>query len=129
MPHSQRLRHLSLEHQTAMKLARSVRELMPEDLSALPAVAERVRQVYVLDMEQHFADEENFVCSALIEIGRQDLVDRMRDEHRRLGELVAALSEPTVARLEAFTELLREHVTFEEEVVFEAIERAAKQKA
>ncbi|WP_310633864.1 hemerythrin domain-containing protein [Paraburkholderia sp.] len=129
MPLSQRLLHLSLEHQTAMKLARGIRELMPEDDSALPAVAEHIRQIYASDMLAHFQEEEHHVCPALLEIGRQDLVDRVRDDHKRLGELANALAEPSVERLEAFSELLREHVQFEEEEVFEALEQHAKQKA
>jgi hemerythrin-like domain-containing protein len=128
MPLSQRLLHLSLEHQTAMKLARGVRDLVPEDESALPAVAEHIRQIYASDMLNHFADEERYVCPELVAIGRQDLVDRLREEHNRLGELAAALSEPTPERLEAFSDMLRAHVEFEENVVFEALEQFAKLK-
>ncbi len=129
MPLSQRLLHLSLEHQTAMKLSRGIRELAPEDDSALPAVAEHIRQIYATDMVAHFQDEERYVCTALIEIGRQDLVDRMRDEHARLGELAEALAEPTAERLEAFADLLRNHVQFEEDEVFEVLDQHAKQTA
>jgi len=129
MPLSQRVLHLSLEHQTAMKLARGVRDLVPEDESALPAVADHIRQIFATDMLNHFADEERYVYPELLAIGREDLVERLRVEHNRLGELAAALAEPTAERLEAFSDLLRAHVEFEENIVFEALEQAQKLKA
>ena len=129
MPLSQRVLHLSLEHQTAMKLARGVRDLVPEDESALPAVADHIRQIFATDMLNHFADEERYVYPELLAIGREDLVERLRAEHNRLGELAAALAEPTAERLEAFSDLLRAHVEFEENIVFEALEQAQKLKA
>ena len=129
MPLSQRVLHLSLEHQTAMKLARGVRDLVPEDESALPAVADHIRQIFATDMLNHFADEERYVYPELLAIGREDLVERLRVEHNRLGELAAALAEPTAEGLEAFSDLLRAHVEFEENIVFEALEQAQKLKA
>jgi len=129
MPLSQRVLHLSLEHQTAMKLARGVRDLVPEDESALPAVADHIRQIFATDMLNHFADEERYVYPELLAIGREDLVERLRAEHNRLGELAAALAEPTAEGLEAFSDLLRAHVEFEENIVFEALEQAQKLKA
>ncbi|MCL2656333.1 MAG: hemerythrin domain-containing protein [Betaproteobacteria bacterium] len=123
---SQRLMHLGLEHQTAMKLAHGIRQLKPEDPSSLPAIAEHIRHIFSGDMLEHFAGEERFIVPILLQIGRQDLVERLHADHSRLGELADAMAAPTVELLEGFANLLREHVQFEEEVVFEAIEKAGR---
>ncbi|WP_341677658.1 hemerythrin domain-containing protein [Niveibacterium sp. SC-1] len=125
MPHRrQRLYHLSLEHKTAMSLANTVRELVPEDESALPDISERVREVFQREMLQHFGEEEKYVYPQLVAIGREDLRDRMAAEHVRICELADSLAKPTAELIEQFCETLRKHVEFEEDVVFLELERA-----
>lgn len=125
MKHNQRLLHLSEEHASALKLATAVRALSPEDESALPAVAQQVREVFKRELLPHFTGEEKFVVPRLIEIGRQDLVDQMRREHEHLVALIDALENPTAEGVYAFATALTAHVRFEENIVWEAIEPGA----
>lgn len=119
---SQRLIHLSQEHASAFKLAMAVRNLAPEDESALPTVARQIRDTFQKELLPHFADEERYVVPRLAEIERQDLIGRMRAEHERLANLAAALAQPKVEDVQAFATLLSEHVCFEENVVWEILE-------
>jgi iron-sulfur cluster repair protein YtfE (RIC family) len=118
--------HLGLEHQTAMKLAQGIRQLQPEDPSSLPAIAEHIRHVFSGNMLEHFASEERFLVPILLQIGRQDLAERLHADHSRLGEIADAMAAPTVELLEEFSNLMREHVQFEEDVIFEAVEKAKR---
>ena len=122
---SQRLIHLSQEHITALKLARSIRALEPEDPSCLPEVANAIRRIFREDLLPHFADEERFVIPALEALARQDLITRMRREHAELEQLANALEQPSSEAIHAFASLLTAHVAFEENTVWEVIEPGA----
>ncbi len=122
MEHNQRLIHLSQEHASALKLAMAVRMLAPENESDLPAVARRVREVFENELLPHFADEERFVMPRLAQIGRHDLIERMRAEHVELQKLVEALATPRAEDIHRFSAALTAHVGFEENIVWEVLE-------
>ncbi len=125
MEHNQRLLHLSQEHASALKFAMAIRMLAPESESDLPAVAQRVRDVFEYELLPHFQDEERFVVPRLIALGRQDLVQRMRDEHNAMQALSDALANPSVELIHRFSSALSAHVGFEENIVWEALEPGA----
>lgn len=125
MQHSQRLIHLSHEHDSALKLATALRALTPEDESSLPRVAEQIRTSFAEDTLPHFEEEERLVVPRLIAMGRQDLVDRMREEHLQLHKLADALAQPTVEGIRAFAAMVTAHVSFEENILWEVLEPGA----
>ena len=107
-----------------MKLASAVRELLPEDETALPDVAAQIRKVFESEILPHFAEEERQVIPKLAEIGRKDLADRTMAEHEELKRLIAALEQPSTEAIEAFAQALCAHVEFEEETCWEVLEKA-----
>ncbi|QSI77627.1 MULTISPECIES: hemerythrin domain-containing protein [Niveibacterium] len=125
MTRSPRLIHLSHEHASALKLALAVRALTPEDPSALPAVAQRIRDTFERELSAHFEEEEKHVLPRLEAAGRTELAERTRRDHERLRELADALATPTVEGVRAFAAALTAHVAFEENIVWEALEPGA----
>ncbi|GAA5178545.1 hypothetical protein GCM10025771_17950 [Niveibacterium umoris] len=117
--------HLSHEHASALKLALAVRALTPDDPSALPAVAKRIRDTFERELMAHFDEEERHVLPRLETIGRADLAERTRKDHDRLRELAAALETPSVDGVRAFAAALSAHVAFEENIVWEVLEPGA----
>lgn len=122
---SPRLIHLSQEHDAALQLAVAVRSLSTDDDSALPAVAQQIRESFERLFLPHFADEEHYVVPRLEAIGRQDLIDRMRAEHEHLSALATALAQPTEEAIRSFAATLTEHVSFEENIIWEVLEPGA----
>jgi len=122
---SQRLIHLSQEHDAALKLAQSIRSLTPEDPSSLPDVAREIRKIFQEELVPHFADEERYVMPRLEAMGRDDLIERMRKEHRLLGDLADALQQPSNEAVRNFASMLTAHVSFEENIVWEELEPGA----
>ncbi|MFA9438844.1 hemerythrin domain-containing protein [Uliginosibacterium sp. sgz301328] len=124
---SLRLKHLSQEHRAAMMLVAAAREAAPEgaeDGSNLPGFARRVYEVFETEMEPHFQEEERHALPQLRAIGRDDLADKVLEQHTELRRLIAALNQPDAETIAAFSKLLQEHVDFEENVVWEALEAA-----
>lgn len=125
MTRSPRLIHLSHEHASALKLALAVRALTPDDPSALPAVAQRIRETFERELAGHFEEEERHVLPRLEAAGRMELVERTRQDHARLHKLAKELETPTVEGVRAFAAALTAHVAFEENIVWEALEPGA----
>lgn len=122
---SLRRKHLSQEHQAAMKLAMATRQAAIEDDDANIAVlAEKVRAVFLDEVEQHFQEEERHALPVLRDVGSADLADRTQAEHDRMRSIVAALATaPSRELIKEFAETLQAHVEFEENVVWEVLEK------
>ncbi|MFT4171979.1 MAG: hemerythrin domain-containing protein [Rhodocyclaceae bacterium] len=124
---SLRLKHLSQEHRAAMLLVAAAREVspLPGQDPDLPGFGLRVCNVFQTEMEPHFQEEERHALPKLREIGRDDLADKVLAQHEELRAMIAAFGDkPDPALVERFSQLLQEHVDFEENVVWEALDEA-----
>jgi iron-sulfur cluster repair protein YtfE (RIC family) len=131
------LHPLSREHHMALMLAQGVREgglpklaeLLPDDPQEL---ARHVLEEFERALAPHFAREEQVLAPALE--GRDPAIDallvRMRDEHRRLHELIDTVrhthgdGDAIRSALTAFAEALIDHVRFEERELFERMQES-----
>ena len=115
------LLQLSREHYGALKLARDARRAAASgDASAVAALAQRVVQVFPVELDPHFRVEELGLLVILAQAGHHALVERTLADHAELRRLANALANPDTKTLGRFAELLGAHVRFEEREVFEA---------
>lgn len=116
------LRKLSSEHHTGLVLARKASKaaLDDENPQDRASVWADIKQRFEHELEPHFQEEESDLLPALAEAGEIDLVERTRDEHRVMRELIA---QDDSGNLQQFAELLRAHIRFEEQVLFETAQR------
>jgi hypothetical protein len=125
---SLRLKHLSQEHRAAMLLVAAAREVspLPGQDTDLPGFGLRVCNVFQTEMEPHFQEEERHALPRLREIGRDDLADKVFAQHEEMRAMIAAFGDkPDPVLVERFSQLLQEHVDFEENVVWEALDEAS----
>ena len=115
------LLQLSREHHGALKLARDARRAAASgDASEMAALAQRVAQVFPVELDPHFCIEEQGILLLLAQAGQHALVARTLADHAELRRLARALATPDADTLLRFAELLSAHVRFEEREVFEA---------
>ncbi|MCE9569921.1 MAG: hemerythrin domain-containing protein [Rhodocyclales bacterium] len=115
------LLQLSREHHGALKLARDARRAAGSgEASAIAALAQRVAQVFPVELDPHFCVEEGGILVLLAQAGQDELVARTLADHAELRRLAKALASPDADTLLRFAELLGAHVRFEEREVFEA---------
>jgi hypothetical protein len=114
------LLQLSREHYGALKLARDARRAAASgDASEIAALAQRVVQVFPVELDPHFCVEEQGILLLLAQAGQHELVARTLADHAELRRLVQALVTPDADSLLRFADLLGAHVRFEEREVFE----------
>ena len=122
MKRDRRLRQLSDDHHQALVLARhatSAASVKPETLVGLwDEVARRFHR----ELAPHFSIEEQYMLPALERAGGAALAKRTRDEHAELRRIVSDDGHDLATRLDRFGTLLRDHVRFEERVLFEAVQ-------
>ena len=115
------LLQLSREHHGALKLARDARRTAASgDAREVAALAQRVVQVFPVELDPHFCVEEQGILLLLAQAGQHELVARTLADHAELRRLVQALATPDADSLLRFADLLGAHVRFEEREVFEA---------
>ena len=115
------LLQLSREHYGALKLARDARRAAASgDASEIAALAQRVVQVFPVELDPHFCVEEQGILLLLAQAGQHELVARTLADHAELRRLALALATPDADTLLHFADLLGAHVRFEEREVFEA---------
>ena len=115
------LLQLSREHHGALKLARDARRAAASgDASEMAALAQRVAQVFPVELDPHFCIEEQGILLLLAQAGQHALVARTLADHAELRRLALALATPDADTLLRFADLLGAHVRFEEREVFEA---------
>ena len=115
------LLQLSREHHGALKLARDARRAAASgDASEMAALAQRVAQVFPVELDPHFCIEEQGILLLLAQAGQHALVARTLADHAELRRLAEVLATPDADSLLRFADLLGAHVRFEEREVFEA---------
>ena len=115
------LLQLSREHHGALKLARDARRAAASgDASEMAALAQRVAQVFPVELDPHFCIEEQGILVLLARAGQHALVARTLADHAELRRLAEVLATPDADSLLRFADLLGAHVRFEEREVFEA---------
>jgi len=123
MKRDRRLRQLSDDHHQALVLARratSAASVKPETLAAL---WDEVTRRFHIELAPHFSIEEQYMLPALERAGGAALAKRTRDEHAELRRIVSDDGHDLATRLDRFGTLLRDHVRFEERVLFEAVQK------
>lgn len=114
------LLQLSREHYSALKLARDARRAAASgDASEIAALAQRVMQIFPVELDPHFCVEEQGILVLLAQAGQHVLVARTLADHAELRRLAQALATPDADSLLRFADLLGAHVRFEEREVFE----------
>jgi len=114
------LLQLSREHYGALKLARDARRAAASgDASEIAALAQRVVQIFPVELDPHFCVEEQGILLLLAQAGQHVLVARTLADHAELRRLAQALATPDADSLLRFADLLGAHVRFEEREVFE----------
>jgi len=114
------LLQLSREHYGALKLARDARRAAASrDAGEVAALAQRVVQVFPVELDPHFRVEEQGILLLLAQAGQHGLVARTLADHAELRRLAQALATPDADTLLRFADLLGAHVRFEEREVFE----------
>ena len=122
MKRDRRLRQLSDDHHQALVLARratSAASVKPETLAGL---WDEVARRFHSELAPHFSIEEQYMLPALARAGGAALAKRTRDEHAELRRIVSDDGHDLATRLDRFGTLLRDHVRFEERVLFEAVQ-------
>lgn len=122
MKRDRRLRDLSDDHHQALVLARRATRAAAGDTATSRCVWDEVVRRFANELEPHFAIEEQCLLPALARSGRADLARRTRDEHAALRQLVIEDQTEIASRLARFGRLLRDHVRFEERVLFAVIQ-------
>lgn len=119
------LQDLSREHHDALKLARHGKlAALSGDAATIAAFGAHVARSFESEMEPHFREEESELLPFLTVAGESELVWRTLAEHAELRALAKSLRQPAADTLLRFSELLTEHVRFEERTLFEAAQAA-----
>lgn len=123
------LQALSREHHAALVLALACKRAAESGSEAsIRETCTKVRHLFAAELEPHFHTEEETLLPLLDRAGQTGLVRRTLAEHAQLRALVAALSTPQSAGLEAFGQALSAHVRFEEHELFPGAEQAVPEE-
>ena len=134
------LRALSTDHHHGLVQARRLIQAGtagPAEAPAALAVAQAFLAFWMEETRLHFRAEEEVLLPAFARYGdpAQAPIIRLLVEHVRIRQLVAALQEQTVAgaptptTMEMLGTLLRDHIRYEEDVVFPLLERTMPEEA
>ena len=115
MKRGPQLRGLSSDHHSGLVLAARARRASDADERTAQAEWQRIVERFHAGLEPHFRIEEQALLPALEAAGEIALVERTLHEHARLRDLV---QEPTAKHLSTFADQLRDHIRFEEQVLF-----------
>lgn len=121
MKRSPALVQLSREHHTALSLALRIEKAGTD--SSLAEIAATLPALFRGELEPHFQEEERTLLLALKLAGEIAAVERTLQEHARLRELAATISQAPLPAVTEFGLLLRAHVRFEERELFPLTER------
>ena len=116
MKRDARLRSLTSDHHRALVMARKMEKA--SDASGVdPDLLKEIQTFCRDELKLHFAKEEEFLLPALKSHGEDEIVERTLHEHAQMMDLVARLDQKEV--LQQFAQLLKQHVRFEEQSLFE----------
>lgn len=117
---------LSRDHHSGLVLARRAIKASRCDKDTAQAEWQSIIEIFRQDLEPHFIVEEETLLPALLAIGESALVERTLGEHDRLRALVLDTSAQSLA---PFGDHLREHIRFEEQILFETAQKRLNAKA
>jgi iron-sulfur cluster repair protein YtfE (RIC family) len=128
------LHPLSHDHHHGLVLGRRLQKSTPDDSAETRLdLARQVLQMWQTELQRHFRDEEEHLLPALARKGDEhwplilDTLQQHVDLRRRvddvLRELEAGLA-PDAAALAALGLTLQQHIRYEEDTVFPALEAA-----
>ena len=115
------LQRLSMDHHQALVVAKKTRHAAELPGEQIIQVWNEIQENYKSEMELHFQKEEKFLLPALNAAGLETHVERVLYEHHQLRDLLAQ-DQLSATKLREFSELLKEHVRFEERELFSAAE-------
>ncbi|MEW6647015.1 MAG: hemerythrin domain-containing protein [Pseudomonadota bacterium] len=122
------LRQLSSDHHSGLVLARRVGKLAAD--SDPGAAAKNLLTAWRMEIGPHFVAEEEWLLPLFARYSAPDhplIVETLR-QHVRMRALVDEIEEglaaPSLPLLQALADALREHIRFEENDLFPAIEAA-----
>lgn len=119
MQRDRRLRALSSDHHQALVLARRASTVAAlGDAAAARSLWDEVVRRFQDELAPHFAIEEQHLLPAVERCGGVGPAARTREEHAALRRLIFDDPQDRATRLARFGELLRDHVRFEERVLF-----------
>lgn len=114
---------LSREHQQALQIGlEAKRAVQAANTEQLQAVMQRYQEAFQTWYEPHFQEEEQRLLPRLRQADESELVERIEQEHAELRAMAAAIPHWDFEQLQAFGELMMNHVRFEERVVFPRFE-------
>ncbi len=122
MKRDHRLRQLSDDHHQALVLARRATSAASVKPEASADLWDELTRRFHNELAPHFSIEEEHILPALERAGGAALAKRTRDEHAELRRIVSEDGHDVANGLERFGALLRDHVRFEERVLFEAVQ-------
>lgn len=111
---------LSSDHHSGLVLARRVRRASDADDRTAQAEWQHIVARFHAELEPHFRIEEQALLPALKAAGETALVKQTLNEH---AQLRAFVREPTARHLSTFADQLRDHIRFEEQVLFQREQR------
>ncbi len=117
-----RLQGLSRDHHQALVLARQADRASVGAAQEQVETWKRIESRFETELDPHFRVEEELLLTALEERGELELAGRTRREHAELRKLVRRSERPLKSRLTLFSNILRQHVRFEERELFPCCE-------
>ena len=125
MKRHQQLRQLSREHHNGLLASLLLKKGIAKDAD-LNTMTTFIVDFWKNDLEVHFEKEETVLLPALHHtLFDEHLNTRLLEEHQLLRSYIYALQhkEPTVSLINAFAELLEQHIRFEERIFFPEAEK------
>lgn len=114
---------LSREHQQALQLGlEAKRAAKAKDAEQLNAIMQRYREAFESFYQPHFLEEEQRLLPKLEQVGELELVEQIQHDHTKLRSLANDEKPWDFEQLQAFGELMMDHVRFEERIVFPRFE-------
>lgn len=118
------LQPFSREHFNGLVLARQLRDAAEADDEQRRQLAHRIDRTWDLELDPHFSDEEDSLEEIMTDAER----NRLQSEHATLREAVRAVAQgapPASTDMLRLSELLQQHIRWEERELFPAVQARA----
>lgn len=117
------LKELSREHHAALLMARHCIKLNEANDQHIKKLWSGVLAFFNTDLEPHFRIEESCIAPVLKKTGENQLCNRLLSEHATLREIIGNKN-PVLADINSFGTILKNHIKFEENELFDHIQRS-----
>ncbi len=85
------LKILSHDHHEGLVFARRMKQIAAnKDSVSIQAAWVEIEAYYKTELKPHFHIEESLIASALLELGKIEMVDKMQTEHAELQQFIAS---------------------------------------